>query len=543
MKKNFKLLQGDNMESFKKLPDNSIDSVVTDGPYGLSFMNKKWDYYVPSVEFWKEVYRVLKPGGHVLSFGGTRTYHRMVVNIEDAGFEIRDQIQWLYGSGFPKSLNVGKAVDKYNGLEIPKNKMRVVNSVGIDNHNGSGLGRRYDMVEYNVQNEWSGWGTALKPSQEIVAVAQKPENLEGTALNLIYIIKNELWKLYVKIVESSSELNQVEQKEVLDIAQCLVEKNTNILDALQGLMDMSQLRLMENMPWSIVGLWSNILEDLYQKMSRYTTSTKSNLIIDLKTLKSLEWQSILESITQVKDNQTDGMSVNALTAVVLFNALNLKLKDIQQHSVEDNVIYKEDKKDCLNSPICVARKPLSEKSVAENVLKWGTGGINIDGCRISTTDTYNYKNGLKGNSFSVGKEPDGKSEPVEMNQEGRFPANIILDESAAEMLDEQSGVSTSRFFYIAKVSKKERNMGSSNRSNHHPTVKPVQLMSYLCRLITPPNGVILDPFMGSGSTGIAACLEGFRFVGMEMDPDYFNIASSRIENYEKYREFLNKKKK
>ena len=113
--KKTKLMLGDNMESLRKLPDNSIDSCVTDGPYGLSFMGKKWDYDVPSVEFWKEVYRVLKPGGHILSFGGTRTYHRMAVNIEDAGFEIRDQVQWLYGSGFPKSHNIGKSVDKIEG--------------------------------------------------------------------------------------------------------------------------------------------------------------------------------------------------------------------------------------------------------------------------------------------------------------------------------------------------------------------------------------------------------------------------------------------
>jgi site-specific DNA-methyltransferase (adenine-specific) len=113
--KRTKLMLGDNIESLRKLPDNSIDSVVTDPPYGLSFMNKKWDHDVPSIEFWREVYRVLKPGGHILSFGGTRTYHRMVVNIEDAGFEIRDQIQWIYSTGFPKSHNIGKAVKKIQG--------------------------------------------------------------------------------------------------------------------------------------------------------------------------------------------------------------------------------------------------------------------------------------------------------------------------------------------------------------------------------------------------------------------------------------------
>jgi len=467
--KKAKLMLGDNIESLKKLPDNSIDSVVTDGPYGLTFMNKKWDYNVPSVEFWKEVYRVLKPGGHALSFGGTRTYHRMVVNMEDAGFEIRDQIMWLYGSGFPKSLNVGKAIDKQDGIEIPKNKMRIVNSVGIDNYNDSGKGRRYDNVEYEAKNQFNGWGTALKPA---------------------------------------------------------------------------------------------------------------------------------------------------------------------------------------NEPICLARKPLSEKSIAENVLKWGTGGINVDGCRVRYTSENDKENAKPGSLNATGENSMfGLKSGNEQNDEGRFPANIILECICDEiikgekgevirsngsrdnldithewgygqinrtnftdkgdihtnpncpclLLDEQSGIvsqghwskgstkgfgefgggsssyegvgtkdktksGASRFFYQAKVSKAERNMGldefedkviegrdpgQDDRSvaykkrptptkNTHPTVKPVALMTYLCRLITPPNGIVLDPFMGSGSTGISALLEGFRFCGMEQDKSYFDIASARIENYEEYRKFIKK---
>lgn len=431
MNKKIKLMLGDNIESLKKLPDNSIDSIVSDPPYGLSFMGKKWDYDVPSVEFWKEVYRVLKPGGHVLSFGGTRTYHRMVVNIEDAGFEIRDQIMWIYGSGFPKSLNVGKAVDKLQG-----NEREVIGerSGAMNNSEASeaasfvkdGVGFKTHFTETKGNSPHEGWGTALKPA---------------------------------------------------------------------------------------------------------------------------------------------------------------------------------------NEPICVARKPLSEKSVAENVLKWGTGGINIDGCRVGSEGSVRKTEITKiSNSDSeIFKGANIKCKRTPIEGEGRFPANIILDEEAAQMLDEQSGISksncksgivegkdanvfndgekkasghknkimvgnyndkggASRFFYIPKVSKKERNMGldgfedkvfnvvngghgledSPNFApklykNIHPTVKPVQLMAYLCRLVTPSNGIVLDPFMGSGSTGIAAQLEGFRFVGMEMDEDYFKIAEARIENYEKYREFLKNK--
>ena len=437
-----KLMLGDNIESLKKLPDNSIDSIVTDPPYGLSFMGKKWDYDVPSVEFWKEVYRVLKPGGHVLSFGGTRTYHRMVVNIEDAGFEIRDQIMWLYGSGYPKSLNIGKVVDKYQ-----KTGNASWNGTGDSSNGALGYSKLqkeqgYRPDDYSnrhqntdeVENEWKGWGTALKPA---------------------------------------------------------------------------------------------------------------------------------------------------------------------------------------NEPICVARKPLSEKSVAENVLRWGTGGINIDGCRVkfddkdtnpATNPLYRHKNADKYKQVTDHGQKEGVNVAFTNSlnppsEEGRFPANIILDEIAGELLDEQTGYlksgevkphhkknktangyqgscygkfqnedttlkgygdggGASRFFYQAKVSKAERNMGLDGFEdkessvnlrqqgglpkakeeykvkNNHPTVKPVALMSYLVRLVTPPNGIVLDPFMGSGSTGIAARLEGFKFLGMEMDEDYFKIAESRIENFEEYRKFI-----
>jgi len=346
-----KLMLGDNMISLKKLPDNSIDSIVTDPPYGLSFMGKKWDYDVPSIELWEEVFRVLKPGGHVLSFGGTRTYHRMVVNMEDAGFEIRDQIMWLYSTGFPKSHNIGKSVLKMIEKELEK------------------------QGEFITPTNIPTGGSALKPA---------------------------------------------------------------------------------------------------------------------------------------------------------------------------------------NEPICLARKPLSEKTIAKNVLKWGTGGMNIDGCRVGDTGARNNgnKNGTI-NSNSLGYYKATK--PVDYNM-GRFPANIILDEVAGKMLDEHhpktDGGGASRFFYCAKVSKRERNMGldddfeegkvghgnlgssmerfNTTSKNTHPTVKPVSLMRYLVRLITPPNGIVLDMYMGSGATGIATRLEGFRFVGMEMDEEYMKIAEARIDAFEEY---------
>ena len=435
--KQIKLMQGDNILSLKKLPENSIDSIVTDPPYGLSaaknsgktstggFMGKLWDYDVPSIEFWQEAFRVLKPGGHVLSFGGTRTYHRMVVNMEDAGFEIRDQIMWIYGSGFPKSLNIGKAFDKKKGNErevigeVKQNNFdKYEKSMMTKEHRDEDTELYKDISITKGSSQYEGWGTALKPA---------------------------------------------------------------------------------------------------------------------------------------------------------------------------------------NEPICLARKPLSEKNIVDNVIRWGTGGINVDGCRIGdTVDTWPKSRSYAGGQFQPGHI--GETQDTGDTPNGRFPANILFDETAAEILDEQSGVSkstkritgqdynkqsdninigggnknyeyndkggASRFFYIAKVSKKERNLGLDNfeevkfigdetdmananqdgpyktrptmMKNNHPTLKPINLMTYLCRLITPPGGIVLDPFMGSGSTGISACLEGFRFVGMELQEDYFKIAEARINNFEEYRKLLKK---
>jgi site-specific DNA-methyltransferase (adenine-specific) len=388
------ILNGNNLDLLKTLPDNSVDSVVTDPPYGLSFMNKKWDYDVPSVELWKEVYRVLKHGGHVLSFGGTRTYHRMVVNMEDAGFEIRDQIMWLYGSGFPKSHNISKAIDKIQGAE------REVLGVSENWRNSKRDREKFGKMEVRGKNaglitasvteqakKWEGWGTALKPA---------------------------------------------------------------------------------------------------------------------------------------------------------------------------------------NEPICLARKPLSEKSVAENVLKHGTGGIHIDVCRVGLHGGDDARLGGNG-SWKTDKSAKNVyaggyvGDEIQSSSLGRFPANVIHDGSE-EVVDGFFD-NTSRFFYCAKPSKSDRNDGceklqgkhvaqgnqaqaelkrgnvdfdNGNKhnkvrfsQNFHPTVKPTELMRYLCRLITPPNGIVLDPFMGSGSTGKGAILEGFDFIGMELDPEYVEIAKARIEYAQK----------
>lgn len=404
------ILCGDSLEVLKDFEDNYFDSVVTDPPYGLAFMGKKWDYDVPQVELWKEVYRVLKPGGHILSFAGSRTYHRMAVNIEDAGFEIRDMLGWLYGSGFPKSHNIGKAVDKIQGNEREVVGKKITGNARTDE---GWKGGQIKIDETKGNSEWEGWGTALKPAHE---------------------------------------------------------------------------------------------------------------------------------------------------------------------------------------PIVMARKPFNT-SVAENVLTHGTGGINIDECRVGYKHEDDLKEGTRKriSGFST-KYVGGKLEnPIYTTQsikkEGRFPANIIHDgsEEVLEIFPETSpskrhyrtspknknvcyGVynenntirghndegTAARFFYCAKASKAERNMGLDNlawekenfetkkaggmskrndgsmgtityNKNNHPTVKPIKLMEYLVRLVTPKEGIVLEPFAGSGTTLIACKQQGFNYIGIEREKEYCDIAEARLK--------------
>ena len=428
--------QGSNLDVLPTLPDNSVDSIVTDPPYELGFMGKSWDNsgIAYSVELWTECMRVLKPGGHLLAFGGSRTWHRLAVAIEDAGFEMRDSIAWLYGSGFPKSMDISKQIDKQAGAEREVIGSKIASPKGIsgaENRSDTAAGayggeaKEIDITAPATPEakQWQGWGTALKPAFE---------------------------------------------------------------------------------------------------------------------------------------------------------------------------------------PVVVARKPLEEKTVAANVLKFGTGGLNIDDSRIVAQDQKELaKNWDRTQSVAAleGRNSmSGGLNTIDLSgykAEGRWPANIILDPYTAELLDEQSGISksqggqkslgafrngdvygsgkderskgdpgfgdtggASRFFYVAKASKKDRNEGLDDleakltaaanfRPNHlekavdgddglpygrwqptknfHPTVKPTALMEYLIKLVTPPNGTVLDPFTGSGSTGKAALLSGFKFIGIELTEEYLPIIEGRLK--------------
>jgi site-specific DNA-methyltransferase (adenine-specific) len=408
-----------------EMEENSIDAIVCDPPYELGFMGKKWDGsgIAYDQEVWRQAWRVLKPGGYLLAFGGSRTEHRLACAIEDAGFEIRDCISWVYGSGFPKSLDVSKAIDRAAGAE------RKV--IGEPTRHGGG-DSQIMKGDYNppitapatdAARQWDGWGTALKPAHE---------------------------------------------------------------------------------------------------------------------------------------------------------------------------------------PIVMARKPLSEKTVAANVLRWGCGAVNVDGCRIGTGDILSSgRHVQKNRTYPSGYKDTNRSEFVQ-NPSGRWPANLILGHApgcvrrgedcvegcAVRLIAEQSGhlksgkvkpyknnggwkqtsdfktgsfeasegnaarfffqVDPDPLFYCAKASRAERNRGlegmpdritddgrntpidnpylrgKTHRQNHHPTVKPLKLMRYLVRLVTPPGGTVLDPFAGSGTTLVAAKEEGFGYIGIELEPEYVEIAEARL---------------
>lgn len=467
---------GDCLQILKTIEANTVHAVVCDPPYGLSFMGKGWDYDVPAIDIWRECLRVLKPGGHLLAFAGTRTQHRMAVNIEDAGFEIRDMIAWVYGSGFPKSLDVSKAIDKRGG---------------------------------NVA-EFAGFRDAVKAAMRRNGVTR--QRLQDALGNFMV----------------SHYLTSGSQPAVPVLRDYRIIRDTvGLGHEFDGLFNDEAER-------EVVGEKSSGLSaGSGNTVGRFTDSRNGRGMVNI--------------------------TAPATEAAQQWHGWGTALKPALE-------------------PITVARKPL-DGTVAANVLQHGVGGINVDGCRVGTEGGARYDVGSQQTQSQAGAIPAYASSP-KVSGLGRWPANLIHD-GLSDVLGAFSGTSTgstapelelgqtgtadtfgenspARFFYCAKASKRDRDEGcewlqkkrtaklagadndrtdldpvserfrTSPSRNHHPTVKPTHLMRYLCRLVTPPGGIVLDPFMGSGSTGKAALLEGFRFVGIDRDQDYFTIAQARI---------------
>jgi DNA modification methylase len=500
----FKVYNGNCLDVLRNAPDNFADSIVCDPPYGLAFMGKKWDYDVPSVEIWKECLRVLKPGGHLLAFGGTRTYHRLVVSIEDAGFEIRDQIQWIYGSGFPKSQNIqkeGLKKDLCCGCETQsEHDLRPVSesdiSEAFDTENESG------QVLQPCLSEHSASGQDVARAQAVAGRGQE-SGLEGRSN--IQAQQRELRGSEIRSVSAGVSSNG------------------------------SEGRVRDGAPLSHG-------QTLGQTADANRSGTSQRPQHPQQSVK----QSGTVAGQRKPQARRSGEDCGECGKPIIPGGLGTALKP-------------------ANEPICLARKPLSETTIAKNVLKHGTGGLNIDGTRVGTSRPASH---MDPNKFKSWKETDGNerspsNEPDLRTDIGRFPANVILDEDAAKVLDEQTGITgggkfsksggrnlkgesrsfgafdqkvknapdnygdeggASRFFYVAKASKSDRGEG-----NVHPTVKPIKLMEYLIKLVTPEGGIVLDPFMGSGTTGVAAVRNGFQFRGVELDEKYFHIAQARLE--------------
>ena len=417
-----RVIHADCLDAMRAMPDASIDAIVTDPPYGLSFMGRDWDHGVPGVPFWIEALRVAKPGAHLVAFGGTRTYHRLACAIEDAGWEIRDCLSWLYGSGFPKSLDVSKAVDKLDATDEQERRRRKftawVRSTGvtarqIDKATGTKMGSHY----------------TTHSSQPAIMTR---EHLDACR-NLLGDVPE--W------VERECEIRSVESANF----------------ASRKVLEMREMR------------------DTQQVRIACAAS-------------AAEYNPAARAVVPITTPATD--------AARQWQGWGTALKPAYE-------------------PIILARKPLVS-TVAANVLAHGTGAINVDACRIGE----------------------------------RWPANLALDEEAAAMLGEPS-----RFFYTAKASRSERNAGcdaidarpqdptrdvdapggnnprnrgAAARVNSHPTVKPLALMRWLVRIVTPPGGVVLDPFCGSGTTLVAAIEEGFDCVGVEREAEYVAIIKARV---------------
>ena len=588
---NVTILHGDCRDQLKNLPDNSVDSIVTDPPYELGFMGKSWDAsgIAYNVDMWQEALRVLKPGGHMLAFSGGRTYHRMTVAIEDAGFEIRDQIMWVYGQGFPKNHNVSKAISQQTGIclctcPVPEpNKM--INKLGDNNGQETYINRRNEIPtgdddRFSIGDELGGEGS----NGNEVASQTQHTNIQ----NKIGTKGNQLFSLWDDSNEKNEGVSSVE-KSIL----------------LKGLCE----PIPENTRFGNTSLWSGLEENTTRSSeSGYSVSSMQTEIgqgVGSSSLDSvsLRWEE--------HDGQS-GMSMSQLSQ----HSREENGKDTINNTNEDrikkwNIDSKYICPKCNNiradiggtalkpahEPICVARKPL-EGTIAQNVLKHGTGALNIDASRVPIDSTVDdprlggvgswktvkmaqnvYEGGYAGDeiqSSPLGRWPanfihDGSDEVVKLfpnskgqqaNVKGNEPSHTGDENSVA--YGEYNRVPftkrveldtlAARFFYCAKASPKDRNAGlddfeggktndgrkvdadnayqrgASVRKNTHPTVKPTELMRYLVKMVTPPGGTTLDPFMGSGSTGRGAMLGGFNFIGIEMTDEYIPIATARIED-------------
>ncbi len=478
--KNARILEGNCLDVMRDMADCSVDAIVTDPPYGLKFMAKKWDHDVPRVEIWREALRVLKPGGHLLAFFGSRTYHRGVVNIEDAGFDIRDQIMWVYGSGFPKSSNISKAIDRAVGATPEAEK-------------------------------WDGWGTALKPAHEPIVMARKP--FKGPCFR--NVLEHGTGAINIddcRIGCEKSDFGDPSRFQYARKGSDSWDQETNMFSAGRE------------------GFWSNGVPS-----GRWP----ANLIHDGSD----------EVIEQFPQNNPGKMRRNKTKGARPFNNQG---KPTEYETAE--VI--DDPGGSAARFFYCAKASRSEREKG----RWPANLIHDGSEEVIEQFPESKSAGIYKDPLGDCKKRKGSGSTVFA---GLCAQNIGGRRRTARYSGETG--SAARFFYCAKASRSEREKGldgieaiggheavgrkegskgmdspragagrtSKEVRNKHPTVKPIKLMEYLVKLVTPPGGVVFDPFTGSGTTGIACVLQGFEFIGAEMDPDYCKIARARVEAHQK----------
>ena len=488
----YQILTGDNRETLKTLADNSVDAIVTDPPYGIDFLGKHWDANTGALETYQECLRVLKPGGHVLAFSAARTYHHLAITLEQAGFEIRDQIMWIYSSGFPKSQDIGKSIDRQSGQAAHKAELAEVKAILKQLYSDSGK----STAEISRECGFNAGGYLKTDFKD-----------RGWANNLP---RDDKWQTLKGVLGCGDEYDDY-------------------------FITTPQIKIGEK------------LSGCFSDEQRYTIGASGASVVD-----------ITQSQTQ------DGQQ---------WSGWGTQLKPAHE-------------------PICLARKPI-KLSIARNCQVHGVGALNIDATRVpfdsdddrpgggengwsrvgfSEQPVEKYSDQKKkliggvGNkathkNFSAENQDKEKTEITiwEGNVLGRFPSNVLGEIEGYQ-----------KYFYCPKVGRAERHIGFNTanipqigsthpddvkkhplwdpsiggdaarlkkkideagqyKGNNHPTVKPIELMKYLICLITPPGGVVLDPFNGSGSTGCAAVELGYEYIGCELDPAYVEIARKRIE--------------
>jgi len=590
------VINGDNIELLKNYPDNYFDAVVTDPPYGLGkepnaqelmkdwikkgyheisgkgFMGKEWDAFIPQPIFWKEVYRVLKHGGHVLSFFGTRTYDWGVMSMRFAGFEVRDCIQWLYGSGFPKSHNISKAIDKKPNLEKVKDwkrwlELQINNSIKSQKDINLECGfnaigyARYDSNDYWATNrpnleKWekmknaigiktTEWDFICDSNAEERGYVDSTSGLSGGSGNTV-------GRFTGKELSNNSIASTAKRWDGWGTA--LKPANEPIVLARKPLE--KGLSIAENiLKWGVGGINIDASRVGFKDDADYKESTQKNQHADFGT-KPLTNNTVYGDYSMVQP--TNYAPEGRFPAnIILTHHEDCECKGTKKvkaikggnsRAIQKNT-YNDFGKNYDNTPNGIGCG-YGDENGQEELEDWDCH----EDCPIRILDE---QSGVKASTRNMSYSRGG----------GYFIDGIPNKKEKSWFKSEVGGAS--RFFYVAKASKAERNKGledfdtkqttggggtyneeagakygsiKAEGKNFHPTVKPIKLMQYLVKMITPPNGIVLDPFCGSGTTGVACKMDGFQFVGLEQDPEYAKIAEARIANYKPEASLIKKSK-